>query len=728
MSRLCAAFALLFLCLHEKGISCGYNFVGDCSTNISLKINGIKDSFAVASCSSRLKFDGFSFGSLQSLELVRATGTTWESCQNNVSSMELRYRVYPQNNPGGAWQSLALQQDYFTLEGPYTTRYRSGNTGVSLTAGLTAGETYVLEIYFRAEVDTIGDDFIPETTLLQNNNGQNYRLTFQYGGASAPPFLVVATKAVDTKCHGDSTGVAGVTVYGNQSGLFYQWSTGGNNFYILSKIPAGTYSVTVTGAGGYSASDTIAIGQPDPLQVQFAVTGPGCDGAPASALAAPSGGTAPYYYLWENGQQTPGAGFAEGGSYALTLTDKKACSAVFTANVPEQPVVEQQISAVICLGEVYAAGNMSLTSAGTYSYQLDGFPDCDTLVHLQLDVLNPAAALQGLPETAIVTCTMPALDLCATPGAGISFQWTQNGIPTLTSPCLPVTAGGQYAVVAISTAQQKTCSAEKSIEIEEHLLPPALSYSGAVEELIGCVPPDSVHLVLAAQTDAEAPAFQWSLDGVIVSSGDSCLLHVPFSFIGKLPVLAVSDAWGCAASVDSGLVSMVLSTATPVVDALTENPWGGFDNGAISLNISGGVAPYSVLWNTGDTTVSIAELPSGTYCATVTDALGCADVSCHTLMSSGVDERPGDVFVAINPNPVVPGNEVQIILPENFQGEELRLEILDWRGRALMRHIATAASGRMFVEIPASLPAGLLVFRLNDENGHVATGKAALVR
>lgn len=727
MSRLCAAFALLFLCLHEEGISCGYNFVGDCSTNISLKINGIKDSFAVAPCSSRLKFDGFSLGSLQSLELLRATGTTWESCQNNVSAMELRYRVYPQNTPGGAWQSLPLQQDYFTLEGPYTTRYRSGNTNVSLTAGLTPGETYVLEIYFRAEIDTIGDDFIAETSLLQNNNGQNYRLTFQYGGASAPPFLVVATKAVDAKCHGDSTGVAGVTVYGNQSGLFYQWSTGGNNFYILSKIPAGTYSVTVTGSGGYTASDTITIGQPDPLLAQFAVTGPGCDGAPASAAATPSGGTAPYYYLWDNGQQTATAIFAEGGLYALTLTDKKACSAVFPVDVPLQAVVEMNATAVICLGEVYTEGNMNLTSAGTYSYQLDGFPDCDTLVHLQLDVLNPAAALQGLPETASVTCATPSLDLCAVPGPGVSFQWTQNGAPSLNTPCLTATAGGNYSVAAISTSPQKTCMAEKSIEIEEHLLLPALSYSGTVQELIGCVPPDSVHLVLVAQTDADAPVFQWSLDGNLVSTGDSCFLYVPFPANEHLPVLTLSDTYGCAASAGEGLVGMEFSIP-PVVDALVENPSGGLDNGAVYLSISGGVAPYAVLWNTGDTTISLAGLPAGTYCATATDALGCAIVSCHALTSSGLGGSPDNILAVINPNPVAPGQRVQLTFPENFRSEELRLEILDWSGRSLLRQLTTVVSGKLIVEIPASLSPGMLIFRLLDDLGHVATVKASVVR
>jgi len=46
-------------------------------------------------------------------------------------------------------------------------------------------------------------------------------------------------------------------------------------------------------------------------------------------------------------------------------------------------------------------------------------------------------------------------------------------------------------------------------------------------------------------------------------------------------------------------------------------------NGTASVTVSGGVPPYSYLWNTGANTTSINNLIQGVYTATVTDAQGC---------------------------------------------------------------------------------------------------------
>lgn len=644
MLRFYSVFAFLFFFSIQKNAACGYSFVGDCSTSISLSINGTVDSFAVAPCPGVLKFDGFVLGNLQSLSLVRAKAATWESCQNNVSSVELWYRVHEQGVPGGTWQNLDLQEDYNTLVGPYTTRYRSKNTNASLTNGLTIGKIYVLEIYFRAEIDTIGDDFVPETTLLQNNNGQNFHLTFQYGGPSAPPFLVATTKIINVKCHGDSTGVAGVSVYGDQSGLFYEWSTGGNNFWILSQIPAGTYSVTVTGVGGYAASDTIDIAQPAaPLSAQLTVAGLGCNGSPGEATATPTGGTAPYFYVWSNGEQTATTIFPDSGTYSLTVADTIGCSIMYSVDIPAESIVEVGQSAKICQGEIYTTGGMDFVAQGFYEISLPGTNGyCDTLIQLTLDVLP-----------------------------------------------LPV------------------------VELEPETVAP-----------FACSASDPTHLIITALTDAENPVFEWIFGGQIISSADTCYLVLLGSDTGlaTIPVLTVTDQFGCAAQ--TGGTSVIISEPDQMLIIPTwTNPTGNLENGTVDLSISGGTPAYSVLWDNGFTTPSLANLAPGTYCATVTDARGCTDTLCVMLSTSVAVEEIMERSLKIAPNPAAAGQWATAMFPEKFADQEIIMEILDLQGRTLMRQMVQLEHSAARLLLPENVVAGTVIIRSIGGNGLNAIGR-----
>lgn len=66
-------------------------------------------------------------------------------------------------------------------------------------------------------------------------------------------------------------------------------------------------------------------------------------------------------------------------------------------------------------------------------------------------------------------------------------------------------------------------------------------------------------------------------------------------------------------------------------------------SGTASITISGGTAPYTVLWSNNATTNSISNLCAGTYSVTVTDDLGCDDTqtivigtdASFTLVTSG---------------------------------------------------------------------------------------------
>ena len=322
--------------------ACGYGFIGNCSTNIGLRVNGTIDSFAIAPCPDIPDFHGLQLKTIQSLSLIHARSLNWESCYNNVTSVTIYFRVFPKGMPDGPWQTLSLPEDYKIELGPYTTRYRSVEANVNLTAGLTLGQDYTLEAYFHAEVDTTGDDFLPETFIVQDNNGLNYQLHFRYGGALAPPFTLVNTKRIEPACHGDTTGVVGVSVYGNQTNLFYHWNYGDSNFPTISNVPAGVYTVTVTGIGGYSQADTVVLNQPQSIDNQFIDFIPfNCDSSNAAQVTAQaSGGTGPYSYKWNNGSLSPALTVTTPGDYTVTVTDARGCSRSFTRSIhSDVPIV-----------------------------------------------------------------------------------------------------------------------------------------------------------------------------------------------------------------------------------------------------------------------------------------------------------------------------------------------------------------------------------------------------
>jgi gliding motility-associated-like protein len=62
-------------------------------------------------------------------------------------------------------------------------------------------------------------------------------------------------------------------------------------------------------------------------------------------------------------------------------------------------------------------------------------------------------------------------------------------------------------------------------------------------------------------------------------------------------------------------------------------------DGSITITPSGGTAPYTILWSTGSTNVTVDGLPAGAYTVTVIDANGCAATLAIEL------EQPMDVML-----------------------------------------------------------------------------------
>ncbi|MFH2141770.1 MAG: PKD domain-containing protein [Bacteroidota bacterium] len=60
------------------------------------------------------------------------------------------------------------------------------------------------------------------------------------------------------------------------------------------------------------------------------------------------------------------------------------------------------------------------------------------------------------------------------------------------------------------------------------------------------------------------------------------------------------------------------------------NCFGGSD-GMINISVTGGTPTYTYLWNSGQTSQNLNNIPIGSYCVTVTDAFSCTLTDCVTL-------------------------------------------------------------------------------------------------
>jgi hypothetical protein len=91
----------------------------------------------------------------------------------------------------------------------------------------------------------------------------------------------------------------------------------------------------------------------------------------------------------------------------------------------------------------------------------------------------------------------------------------------------------------------------------------------------------------------------------------------------------VKGVYACI--ITTGTVSIPAKTPITVNETITDiNCFGGQD-GSIVLDITGGNAPLSFMWNTEPTTQNLTYIGAGTYTITITDADGCETIESYVV-------------------------------------------------------------------------------------------------
>ncbi|MBU6204503.1 MAG: T9SS type A sorting domain-containing protein [Bacteroidetes bacterium] len=159
--------------------------------------------------------------------------------------------------------------------------------------------------------------------------------------------------------------------------------------------------------------------------------------------------------------------------------------------------------------------------------------------------------------------------------------------------------------------------------------------------------------------------------------------------------VTVTDSRGCKRIVSSNVFQ---NTQISINQIITPIACQNQCNGIITLAVSGGVAPYTYLWNNGTTKNNVANLCAGTYMVTVTDNKGCQATKAFTLVNpapcSLAGGRIDDGFnlydVNVYPNPT---NNILNININAVGQSQTNIRITDLLGRNLVDEAKELSDG-----------------------------------
>jgi len=147
----------------------------------------------------------------------------------------------------------------------------------------------------------------------------------------------------------------------------------------------------------------------------------------------------------------------------------------------------------------------------------------------------------------------------------------------------------------------------------------------------------------------------------------------------------------------------------------------GTGTGAVLVEIKGGTGSLSYLWNTGQTTESLFNVPAAVYTLTVTDAEGCTAVFEFEIpLVNAVDDpdgrAPGWRIV-----PTIIGRDGLVRLENTGTSAVVAQSITCWSSSGTPTRIATGLrvdpGAHAWIGIPDQVPAGMLVIQVLGADG-----------
>lgn len=455
---------------------------------------------------------------------------------------------------------------------------------------------------------------------------------------NAPLGIVTTTNVDSASCNGSADGRAWVTANGGTTPYTYSWNTTPVQVTdTVTGLAAGLYEVTVTDDNGCFVVDTAFVEEPSAIILVMDNDSVSCNGGTdGRAWVTASGGSGPYTYNWSTTptQTNDTATALTAGSYTVTVTDANGCTASASTTIA-QPLalsLSQTANDVSCFGGSDGSVNLTVAGAtppytylwsdaslaqdpsglpaGTYGVTVTDANGCiDSITGI---IITEPTEVVASAVVDSVTCNGygdGAISVSANGGTGsYSYNWS-NGFGQANQTNLDP---GSYT---ITVSDANNCRDTITETVAE---PPALVITSQTENIL-CAGDTTGTIDLTVSGGSLPHSFAWN-DGPVTEDRTSLSA-------GTYDV-TISDANGCSTT-RSYTITEPDSLNTEISLSLGDLSCDSNNvlSGTVYQQVTGGTAPYTYLWNTGETTQDAVDISATEFSVTVTDVNGCVDSS-----------------------------------------------------------------------------------------------------
>lgn len=471
--------------------------------------------------------------------------------------------------------------------------------GGSTTLTATGGMNYVWSNGSNAQVNTIS---IPGTYSVTVTNSNNCT-------AVASVVVTMNDRPTASILGNRSFCANSQTVLTAMGGTNYIWNDGSSS-QSINVSSAGTYTVTVANQNGCTSSvsaTTTAYSVPTP---SISGNNEFCQGLSVNLIA--SGGV---FYQWSTGVSSTYINVTQTGTYVVTATDSRGCSAEATKTVIAHPLPTITITGDtnICTGgssflvanvnggtgyvwsnsQTTPFINVSPSTTTNYTVIVTNLNGCSNSATVKVNVRPfPTPTIIGNSSF----CSGDTLQLTAQGGA--TYLWNNNS----TSQSISITEGGTYTVTVTSAYG---CSSTTSKTIVKNNLPiPVITGNGTI-----C---DGQNGTLTASGGV---TYNWS------NNVSTPVIHP--SIAGTYTV-TVTDANGCSALVSTDITV----NQPPIVSIIGDTT---FCQGNSIILAANGTDGVTYVWSNNSLGNSISVNTTGIYSVTATHLNGCTAIASKSI-------------------------------------------------------------------------------------------------